>query len=623
MWRKCLRTVMLTLSKAAVPVACICILAASVMFVWAVIGVVSFSGTSPTHFGGFGRAMLTLSTATSMDGWIAHATEMHGGQEGSADAGVSAGVTLYFISYIVVLWFVMTGVLVALADSFWAVRTQDALCLVHRKAELVVDGLDQLDALLQSRAEWGKGALHGVQEARDARMQVQEIMRDAKDLLVCAAGERPRQPPAQHAGAGATGECMARGRAGPGHHVATEARSRSPLSVWHDAGRRSRSSTVTSDPESEWERRVMREEVLHSSPRVDSWQPQQAPLTAVGGGSASCHPSSSHDTDGRCPPVTAPAEFKTPWCPVLDAPGSNPQPERAGHDELAVPGEGDPSEGGACGSEDGESDTLPPPIYIHRGPPNPPALSSAPPTRFSPSVSLFPPSPPAISRLEYLPPSSASMARLIAPALFRAGGGDGGGSSESTEQCEGGVGRALAAAMDAAGERGRREQTGGEEQDVSEHDQHVDIALTVDFDLRESVPPHVMAGGGSLSDGEAPAGDFLEGLLRDLGLATQHPPDAFLVKAVTPHELHSIVTMRICGGCGARAGRAGHVAAELERQLLLPGSALCRGAVTRAISGILVLGQQAMGTGGDDGEGSEGSEASGVRGGVELSHRRG
>ena len=101
---------MLTLSKAAVPVACICILAASVMFVWAVIGVVSFSGTSPTHFGGFGRAMLTLSTATSMDGWIAHATEMHGGQEGSADAGVSAGVTLYFISYIVVLWFVMTGV---------------------------------------------------------------------------------------------------------------------------------------------------------------------------------------------------------------------------------------------------------------------------------------------------------------------------------------------------------------------------------------------------------------------------------------------------------------------------------------------------------------------------------
>ena len=210
MWRQCLRTVMLTLSKAAVPVACICILAASVMFVWAVIGVVSFSGTSPTHFGGFGRAMLTLSTATSMDGWIAHATEMHGGQEGSADAGVSAGVTLYFISYIVVLWFVMTGVLVALADSFWAVRTQDALCLVHRKAGLVVDGLDQLDALLQSRAEWGRGALHGVQEARDTRMQVQEIMRDAKDLLVCAAGERPRQPPAQHAGAGATGECMDR-----------------------------------------------------------------------------------------------------------------------------------------------------------------------------------------------------------------------------------------------------------------------------------------------------------------------------------------------------------------------------------------------------------------------------
>ena len=112
-------------------------------------------------------------------------------------------------------------------------------------------------------------------------------------------------------------------------------------------------------------------------------------------------------------------------------------------------------------------------------------------------------------------------------------------------------------------------------------------------------------------------------LLRDLGLATQHPPDAFLVKAVTPHELHSIVTMRICGGCGARAGRAGDVAAELERQLLLPGSALCQGAVTRSVSGILVLGQQAMGTGGDNGEGSEGSEASGVRGGVELSHRRG
>ena len=160
---------------------------------------------------------------------------------------------------------------------------------------------------------------------------------------------------------------------------------------------------------------------------------------------------------------------------------------------------------------------------------------------------------------------------------------------------------------------------GGEEEDVSEHDQHVDIALTVDFDLRESVPPH---------------DDFLEGLLRDLGLATQHPAEAFLIKVVTPHELHSIVTMRICadalhrddahlGGCGARAGRAGDVAAELERQLLLPGSALCQGAVTRSVSGILVLGQQAMGTGGDNGEGSEGSEASGVRGGVELSHRRG
>ena len=148
---------------------------------------------------------------------------------------------------------------------------------------------------------------------------------------------------------------------------------------------------------------------------------------------------------------------------------------------------------------------------------------------------------------------------------------------------------------------------GGEEEDVSEHDQHVDIALTVDFDLRESVPPH---------------DDFLEGLLRDLGLATQHPAEAFLIKVVTPHELHSIVTMRICG-CGARAGRAGDVAAELERQLLLPGSALCQGAVTRSVSGILVLGQQAMGTGGDNGEGSEGSEASGVRGGVELSHRRG
>ena len=91
---------------------------------------------------------------------------------------------------------------------------------------------------------------------------------------------------------------------------------------------------------------------------------------------------------------------------------------------------------------------------------------------------------------------------------------------------------------------------------------------------------------------------------------------------MTPHPQHSIVEIRICG---APAGRAGDVAANLERQILVPESVLCRGSVTRHISGILVREQGVTDNDGDRGE-SVGSEENSTRGGVDvrvdLSRRR-
>jgi hypothetical protein len=69
-----------------------------------------------------------------------------------------------------------------------AQRLKDALSLVERKAGLIVDGLYRLDAVLQLRAAWGDGAVHGEGKAccdARARAEVQEIMRTAKDLLAC------------------------------------------------------------------------------------------------------------------------------------------------------------------------------------------------------------------------------------------------------------------------------------------------------------------------------------------------------------------------------------------------------------------------------------------------------
>jgi hypothetical protein len=59
------------------------------------------------------------------------------------------------------------------------------------------------------------------------------------------------------------------------------------------------------------------------------------------------------------------------------------------------------------------------------------------------------------------------------------------------------------------------------------------------------------------------------------------------------------------------------VAANLERQILVPESVLCRDSVTRHISGILVREQGVTGNDGDRGE-SVGSEEGSARGGVDV-----
>ena len=376
-----------------------------------------------------------------------------------------------------------------------AQRLKDALSLVERKAGLIVDGLYRLDAVLQLGAAWGDGAVHGEGKAccdARARAEVQEIMRTAKDLLACAAGEtlRQRQSPAEHAGAAANREsrdptavprprweerltCEQATSLEWQEHCNGNGPSKIP--DFANSGRLSQSSTATSEPGSEWERRVMLEEL-----------PRGQPI----------------------------------WCPVLDDPGRQPLGMQ-GQDESTMLEELGPSEGRACGSPGGTSDTLPAQVSIHTSPSDLPVLP-APATRFAASVARFAPSPPTLSRLDHLPPISAEMARLLAPALFRPGGGgggdgDGGGSAPKGEERGR---RALGHAMEVAGQGVTREATGDEEEDVSVQEQYVDIALTIDLDLRERVRLATSDRARSGSQGESPGIAFLEGLRRNLSLAT-------------------------------------------------------------------------------------------------------
>ena len=112
------------LTKAIFPVCSACLIIFLTMSIYAILGVSYFGVTQPAYFGDWGRAMLTLLAAGTLENWVDYAIDVMGGDP----AEINAGVLVYFGTYIVVVGYVLTSILVAvLIENFSAAQEEEIM----------------------------------------------------------------------------------------------------------------------------------------------------------------------------------------------------------------------------------------------------------------------------------------------------------------------------------------------------------------------------------------------------------------------------------------------------------------------------------------------------------------
>ena len=124
---KSLRKIVRALTLAVYPVLSVCFVAVIVVSVFAILGVNFYAERSPVEFGDFGRAVWTLLTAATLEGWVEYASQLFGDEPGDLDAGV----ILYFTAYVLIVGYVLTSVIIAVLLENFADATQEE-----------VDGID-------------------------------------------------------------------------------------------------------------------------------------------------------------------------------------------------------------------------------------------------------------------------------------------------------------------------------------------------------------------------------------------------------------------------------------------------------------------------------------------------
>jgi hypothetical protein len=112
---KSLRKIVQALTQAVLPVLSAMFVAVIAIAVFSILGVNFFAEKSPEDWGDFGRAAWTLVTAATLENWVAYADDLMLSEPRSLDAGVIA----FFVTYILIVGYVMTSVIIAvLLENF-------------------------------------------------------------------------------------------------------------------------------------------------------------------------------------------------------------------------------------------------------------------------------------------------------------------------------------------------------------------------------------------------------------------------------------------------------------------------------------------------------------------------
>ena len=126
---KSLRKIVRALTQAIQPVLSAMFVSVIAIAVFAILGVNFFAERSPVHFGDFGRACWTLGTAATLENWVDYADDLM-----SEPGKLDTGVIIYFTTYIIIVAYVLTSVIVAvLLENFSEASRAEVkkpLCLI-------------------------------------------------------------------------------------------------------------------------------------------------------------------------------------------------------------------------------------------------------------------------------------------------------------------------------------------------------------------------------------------------------------------------------------------------------------------------------------------------------------
>ena len=193
---KSLRKIVRALTLAVYPVLSVCFVAVIVVSVFAILGVNFYAERSPVEFGDFGRAVWTLLTAATLEGWVEYASQLFGDEPGDLDAGV----ILYFTAYVLIVGYVLTSVIIAVLLENFADATQEEVDGIDLDEEVPIVNMDShqvqhehpldplLDSLIQAESagdlQRRLDALFDLLDAEDSGRVAYEQMRRLEALDV-------------------------------------------------------------------------------------------------------------------------------------------------------------------------------------------------------------------------------------------------------------------------------------------------------------------------------------------------------------------------------------------------------------------------------------------------------
>lgn len=127
---KSLRKIVRALTQAAQPVLSAMFVAVIVISVFSILGVNFYAERAPERFGDFGRSSWTLVTSATMEGWVEVCNEI---MEGDDLSQLDSGVIVFFMTYIILVAYVLTSIIVAvLLENFAeASRAEDEADLLE------------------------------------------------------------------------------------------------------------------------------------------------------------------------------------------------------------------------------------------------------------------------------------------------------------------------------------------------------------------------------------------------------------------------------------------------------------------------------------------------------------